>query len=51
MAVVAVMILKGGNPNRGCLLYKRPRPWSLQGLENSEFGVYLVKGVLMYSCA
>ena len=46
MTVVVVMILKGGNPKRVCLMYKRPRPWSLQGLENPEFGVYLVKGDL-----
>ena len=51
MTVVVVMILKGGNPKRVCLMYKRPRPWSLQGLENLDFGVYLVKGVLMYSSA
>ena len=46
MTVVVVMILKGGNPKRVCLMYKRHRPWSLQGLENPEFGVYLVKGDL-----
>ena len=46
MTVVVVMILKGGNPKMVCLMYKRPRSWSLQGLENPEFGVYLVKGDL-----
>ena len=37
---------EGRESKWGCLMYKRPRSWSLQGLENPEFGVYLVKGDL-----